>query len=79
MCGNRKTVLGLAMMIKAGYLQRVFIYAETNNIVIVPLFAKLPWPGGRKGTFRSSSHAATCPSSTTHGGGFTLSFLLLSV
>ena len=25
------------------------------------LFTKLPWPGNSKGTFRSSSQAATCP------------------
>ena len=25
------------------------------------LFTKLPWPGDSKGTFRSSSQAATCP------------------
>ena len=37
------------------------------------LFTKLPRPGDSEGTFRSSNQAATCPLSTTHGGGFTLS------
>ena len=37
------------------------------------LFTKLSWPGDSKGTFWSSSQAATSHLSTTRGGGFTLS------
>ena len=37
------------------------------------LFTKLPWPGDSKGTFRSSSQAATCPPVYHTGGGFTQS------
>ena len=41
--------------IQAGLL--ISIYCNCNYI----LFTKLPWPGDSKGTFRSSSQAATCP------------------
>ena len=40
--------------------QRHKILANCNCNYI--LFTKLPWPGDREGTFRSSSQAATCPS-----------------
>ena len=36
---------------------RLAITCNRNYI----LFTKLPWPGDSKGTFRSSSQAATCP------------------
>ena len=49
-------------------------------IVITTLSTKLPWPGKGEGTFRSSSQAATRPLVyTTHGGGFTLSLLMLNM
>ena len=43
------------------------------------LFIKLPSPGDNKGTFGSSSQVATAQLSTIHGGGLTLSLLLVKV
>ena len=40
---------------------RIGIAVKCNCNCNYILFTKLPWPGDSKGTFRSSSQAATCP------------------
>ena len=41
------------------------------------LFTNFPWPGNSEGTFRSLSHAATCPPVYPTRRGFTLRYIFI--